>query len=275
MQDLPEHCMRLIVLFMFFVCNAAVAGEAPPIAPVSPLACPQCGEWDLVTASFGLTGEKIVITPERVEMPVLGSFCASVLSKTVSHEYGIVRGYRMTLNLAAGDICAVPDEDSLRMDVSLPPEWQTEGSIIKIAVYQASSGDALLSATGWNRMRKDPCDNGGGRPGIDCLTIEHATTFKRLAYLMYVLQKGERPREVTQLARRFNVTRFAGAVEIFCTRREVESDAGAPVYWSIACQHERLDGKLREWQAWSTCRALAKRKCTMPTEQFDKSKREL
>lgn len=116
------------------------------------------------------------------------------------------------------------------MDVSLPPEWQTGGSIIMIAVYRASSRDALLSATGWNRMREDPCDNGGGRPGTDCVTVEHAATFKRRACLMYELQKGQRPREVAQLARRFTIIRFAGAVEVFCTRCEVESDAGAPVY---------------------------------------------
>lgn len=265
--------MRLIAVLLIFVCAAAGASEPPSLAPAARLACPQCGEWDLVNAGFGLAGEKIVITADRVEIPVIGSFCASVLRDTVEDENAKVRAHHMTLNLAAGDTCAVPDADSLRMDVLLPGAWQTEASVIEIAVYRTSGRDAIFTATGWNGMRKDPCSVGGGGPGTDCATIAHAQYFKRLAYLLYALQEGRPPVEVAQLAQRFNVNRFASAVAAFCTRREANSTAGDSRFWSMECQNERVETKLHEWQTWSACRAMPNRTCTMPTERFDKSKR--
>lgn len=265
--------MRPLALLIFLVVASAWADEPPSITHVPPLACPQCGDWDLVTAGFGLAGESIIISPERVEMPVLGSFCAYVLRQTVENNESSMPTYRTTLNLAAGDTCAVPDADSLRMEVLVPGKWQTAGSVIEVAVYRGASPDAFFKAAGWNAMRNDLCNIGGGSPGTDCGAMAHAQTFKRLAYLMYAVQEGKRPREVVKLARRFNVTRFAGAVEAFCARREVESGAGDARFWSMECQNERLDAKLAEWQAWSMCRELSKGGCAMPTEGFDRSKR--
>ena len=263
--------MRTFVFTLILMYGPAWAGghdQAPP-----PPGCPQCGDWQIDSASRGLAGELILIGQDRIELPVLGTFCAHVLEQATATEYA-GRRYHMRLGLSPDlGACTAPGEASLRMDIETSTGVGQEASQASIEVRGVVDREPVLVAHAWNYERESPCDSGEAGPFMACDAVARARSYKRLAYLAYDIARSLPRRQATQFVRGFNPTAFAIDVMTFCDRRSAGRGGGNwTAFWSKTCQTERIEAKLLELEGWQACLAARRPGCKMPTQRFDRSK---
>lgn len=263
--------MRVRFLSLLLLVSTPVFADDKPSQPPPPT-CPQCGKWELNGGTGGVTGEWVLIKPERVDIPSLGSFCAHTTRKSIDIDPDERRRHLVVLNLGRGDECATPDSDSLRMELEVRTGSMTEGSYAHMAIYPSSQTKALFEASGWNTERENPCDSGLNAPFIDCYVMDYAGLYKRLSYEAFDISRGLAKREAALFNRRFSPAAFAAKVEEFCDKQGTLWGAGSgTTLVSYSCQVERLQAKLHELEAWQACIGERKRACAVPGLAFDRS----
>lgn len=263
--------MRLMVwILLLFAAGPAPAGAADPV-PAPPLACPQCGHWELAGASHGMTGEWMAIRPDRVDFPALGWFCARTIEQSVKDEGRGRRGYRVVLELTPRtDDCATPGGQGLRMQVDVDAGGNVEGSHARMRIRRGA--EPVFDGEAWNVDREDPCDSGSNTAFIACHDMDHARLYKQLSLEAYGIRRSLAGNAAASFARRFSPDRFVDDVERFCDRQGSLRGAGSgATLVSKQCQVERMAAKLRELEAWQACMRKGERACTTPDQRFDTS----
>lgn len=258
--------MRYLVLFLLLL-SPGVRADDTPAAP-TPLACPQCGTWQILGSS-GTSGESIVITPDHVTLPSMGAFCAQTVKQALETDPDTSRHYRVALRLSAS--CAATPQDAWWFEMDIAHTDFEDGSEAHIAVRASAGATPVFTAIGWNNERGNPCDSGRGNGMAACGELIYALDYKRLAFAAYGLQRSL-PRPDAQLfARRFNPAGFAIAVAAFCDRYGTHGAGGGwSAMWSQICQSERITAKLHELEAFQSCRRKQGARCAMPGQRFSR-----
>jgi hypothetical protein len=256
-------------MWMLLLAAGPVTAAADP-APAPPLACPQCGHWELDGASRGMTGEWLSIQPDRVDFPALGRYCARTIEHSSEADGNGRQRHRVLLALTPRvDDCSTSAGQDLRMQIDVDA-GAVEGSHASMIIQDGSK--TVLESGAWNVDREDPCDAGRNAPFIACYSMDHARLYKQLGYASYAIGRSLPKPQATVFARRFSPERFAGEVERFCDRQGTLNGAGSgATLVSKRCQVERLGAKLHELEAWQVCLRTKERACKTPGQDFDKA----
>lgn len=259
--------MRFLLLILLLAGFSARADDTP-LAPL--LTCPHCGSWDLVWGSRGTAGETVVIAPERVTIPALGEYCVHAVKQTVAPgQYG-ERHYLATIDLALA--CGASDSGHMRLTIDVTQGAYRDGSHADITITDATTTKEVFKASGWNDARESPCETGSGNSSYQCGARAHALSYKRLAYVAYVVQAAMPKRAAYRFAKTFKPASFALAVAAFCDKREAQRGVGGwPAVYSMICQDARIGSKVAELEAWEACNSAHRPHCKVPGSHFDTS----
>jgi len=262
-------------------------------ATAKPLACPQCGLWQISSASAaGVAGEIAVIEGSRLIIPSCGIFDYETEKTTVTprpsspqpnNRYTYEISLRMTMRKPGG-VCGWRTVTDWQLEGEVSGHFH-EGGVAEFTVKQKR--DDVLSFRAWNVNREDPCASGSGFGSGDCSAVGNGLLYKALAAetrTTYELARNIKP---SRRPPSFNAARFAVTVATYCQEREKGSGGGSwPTAWALSCENEILSGKLREVTAWNACTqarfsgadtGTAKQAkpapCSFTGERFDRTRR--
>lgn len=260
----------------------ALGADAQETSRPGPLACPQCGLWQVSGASGGeLVGEIVVVDDKRVIIPGCGDFEYMIARSTATPQPHDRYDYDLSLSMTMRKpsfLCEAADDSAWRLDVRVSGHFR-EGGTADFSVRPTAAAEPILSLTGWNMDREDPCAAGSGMGTGACMEIANAILYKALsarAKSAYQILIGTTPAKPLPS---FNAERFSATIAKFCTHREKHSGGGAwPTTWASVCEADFLSAKFKEFVAWHTCaqkelkaqKASVRAKCKFPGEYFDR-----
>lgn len=254
--------MKLIGRILFAVLATATLCTSRTWAAEEsdPLECPQCGDWTLSgSRPPGLIGERLVVGPDRISIPMCGEFRATVESSTIKIEEGGRRTYHVSLALR-GDgraSCAVKknDVDALRAEADISVAYHRDGGFGEFAIIDRTTGATVFSAAGWNYERDSPCDTGSGRGSLACILVAKAVLQRQLSQSALLASPN------------YRVGRVLRAAERACMGKGQGAGGSWPAVWEESCQSGLLAKKLDEFTAFHECREKQGRSCPVPDEK--------
>lgn len=229
----------------------------------SPLECPQCGAWTLTSSKPpGLVGERLVVTYDRISIPMCGEFRPEVESSSIKNEEGGNRRYHLSLALrgAGGASCATrnKDVDALRAEVDISVAYHSDGGFGDFLIIDRATGMSVFTASGWNYERDNPCDTGSGNGSLACVVVANAELQRQLSQSALLANPN------------YRVGRVLRAAELACRNKGQDAGGSWPAVWQESCKGELLEKKFEAFTAFHECREKQGHSCQAPDEKVGK-----
>lgn len=250
-----RHIIRAAIAAATLWCSPSWASE-----DVEPLECPQCGEWTLIQSNpLGLVGERLVVTQDKVSIPMCGEFRpdGEWPTQRTKEENGYT--YRLSIALRGAGYASCASSGSteayFRANVEISVAYRRDGGYAEFVIVEPGSGRTVFTASGWNYERDNPCETGSGRGSLACTLVANAQLLRQLT------------QSALHANPNYRLGRVLMAAERACSDKGQDAGGSWPSVWREACKGELLQQKLEAFTAFHECRATTGRSCRVPDEK--------